>query len=86
MKLNIRAFAVACSLIWGFGLFFVTWWIIAFDGASDEMTLIGRVYRGYTLTPAGSVAGLLWGLADGLAGGLVFAWLYYLLTTRFAAR
>lgn len=54
----------------------VTWWIIAFDGASEEITLIGRVYRGYTLTPAGSVVGLLWELADGLLGGLIFTWLY----------
>jgi hypothetical protein len=76
MKLNIPAFALSCALVWGFGLFFLTWWIIAFDGASEEITLIGRVYRGYTLTPAGSVVGLLWGLADGLLGGLIFAWLY----------
>lgn len=86
MKLNIRAFAVTCSLLWGFGLFFLTWWIIAFEGASAETTLIGRVYRGYTLTPAGSLVGLLWGLADGLLGGLIFAWLYNLLSGRFGAR
>lgn len=76
MKLNIKAFTIAFGLIWGFGLFFLTWWIIAFDGATGEPTLIGRLYRGYSISPLGSVIGLIWGLADGAIGGAVFAWLY----------
>ena len=76
MKLNVRAFALSCSLIWGFGQFFLTWWMIAFDGASSNITLIGKIYRGYTVTPVGTLLGLVWGLADGLLGGLIFAWLY----------
>ena len=76
MKLNIKAFAVACGLLWGIGLFLFTWWVIAFDGASGEATLIGRLYRGYTISPFGSVIGLIWGLVDGLIGGAVFAWFY----------
>lgn len=79
MKLDVRAFALTCALIWGPGLFLITWWIIAFDGATAEATLIGKVYRGYTLTPLGSVIGLIWGLLDGLIGGAIFAWLYNLL-------
>lgn len=82
-KLDVRAFAVTTSLILGLGLFFLTWWVIAFDGPSGDPTLIGRVYRGYTLTPVGSLIGLAWGLVDGLIGGAVFAWLYNLLATRF---
>lgn len=82
MKLDIRAFALTCSLVWGFGLFFLTWWVILFDGATGEATLIGRLYRGYTISPMGSVIGLVWALADGFVGGLVFAWLY----NRFAGR
>jgi len=58
MELNAPAFALACALIWSFGLLFLTWWIIAFAGSSSEATLIGRIYRGETLTPAGSVMGL----------------------------
>ena len=86
MKLDVRAFAITCSLVWGFGLFFLTWWVILFDGATGEPTLIGRLYRGYTISPAGSVIGLVWALADGFVGGLVFAWLYNLLAGRAAAR
>jgi hypothetical protein len=82
MKLDIRAFAWSCALIWGLGLFLLTWWIIAFDGSSQEVTLIGQVYRGYTITPAGSVIGLVWAFFDGLIGGAIFAWVYNLIAGR----
>lgn len=76
MKLNVKAFGLACALVWGFGIFMLTWWVILFDGASDAPTLLGHLYRGYTITPTGSLIGLIWALADGFAGGIIFAWLY----------
>lgn len=76
MKLNIKAFSLAFGIIWGLGLFCLTWWIIAFDGATGEPTIIGRLYRGYTISPIGSVIGLIWAFFDGLIGGAIFAWLY----------
>ena len=82
LKLDVRAFAVTCALVWGLGLFVLTWWIIAFEGASGDPTLIGRVYRGYTITPLGSVIGLAWALLDGLIGGAIFAWLYNVIASR----
>jgi hypothetical protein len=86
MRLDVKAFAITCSLVWGFGLFFLTWWVILFDGATGEPTLIGRLYRGYTISPLGSVIGLVWALADGFVGGLVFAWLYNRIAARTAVR
>jgi len=86
MKLDLRAFAITCSLVWGFGLFFLTWWIIMLDGPTGEVTLIGRLYRGYSISPTGSVIGLLWALIDGFVGGAVFAWLYNWIVARSAAR
>jgi len=83
MKLNIKAFALTCALVWGLGVFFLTWWIMAFDGTTGETTWLGQVYRGYRITPLGSVIGMAWGFADAFAGGLVFAWLYNWLVTRF---
>ena len=82
MKMNVKAFALTFGLIWGVGLFLATWWIIAFDGSTGEPTLIGHVYRGYRISPAGSVIGLLWGLIDGLIGGAVFAWMYNMFLSR----
>ena len=78
MRLNVLAFGLACAIVCGVGLFGITWWIIAFEGAAaaEQVTFIGRVYRGYSVTAVGSLVGLAWAFADGLIGGLVFAWLY----------
>jgi len=82
MRFDVKAFALSCGLIWGFGLFFLTWWIIAFDGPTGEATLIGRLYRGYTVSAMGSLVGMIWAFFDGLVGGAIFAWLYNLLATK----
>ena len=82
MKLNIKAFALACGIVWGFGLFALTWWVIAFDGATHEVTFLGRLYRGYNISPLGSIVGLFYGFFDALVGGAIFAWLYNMLTGR----
>jgi hypothetical protein len=81
-KLDVRAFAFTSALLWGLGLFAFTWWVMAFDGATGEPTLIARLYRGYSLTPAGSAIGLAWALADGLIAGAIFASLYNLVVRR----
>ena len=86
MRLNVKAFALTCGLVWGLGLFILTWWIIAFDGATGEATFIGRVYRGYNLSPMGSFIGLIWGSIDALIGGAVFAWLYNSIASRISSK
>ncbi len=82
MKLNVLALGLAFGLIWGLGLFILTWWIILFDGQTGETTIIGLVYRGYSITAVGSVIGLIWAFFDGAIGGVIFAWLYNLLAGR----
>jgi len=82
MKLNVKAVALTASLFWGTGLFFIAWWIMLFEGATGEPTLIGQVYRGYSISPLGSLIGLGWGLLDGMIGGTVFAWLYNFMVDR----
>ncbi len=76
MKLNVKAFAFTCALVWGLGVFALAWWVIAFDGAGGNVPLLGLMYRGFTFTPMGSVIGLLWALPDGLLLGALVAWLY----------
>jgi hypothetical protein len=82
MRLNVKMFSVTCGLLWGFGLLFITWWIILFEGSTGEPTLIGMVYRGYNISVIGSFIGLLWGLVDGVIGGAIFAWVYNWLLSR----
>jgi len=76
MKLNVKAMALACGLFWGLGVFCATWWVIAFDGATHEPTMLGLIYRGFSISPMGSVIGLIWAIPDGAIGGAVLAWLY----------
>jgi hypothetical protein len=76
MKLNIKAFALACGLMWGIGVFGLAWWIMMFEGATGEVPFLGHLYRGFNISPLGSVIGLIWAFFDGLIGGAIFAWLY----------
>ena len=82
MKLNVKAFALTCGIIWGIALFMLTWIIIAFEGITADRTLIGLVYRGYNISPLGSIVGLIYALIDGAVGGAIFAWLYNFIVAR----
>jgi len=84
LKLDVKAIAITSGLLWGLGLFMLTWWIIYFEGATGEVLCIGKVYRGFSVSPMGSVIGLAWGLVDGFVGGAVFAWLYNKLAAKSA--
>lgn len=84
MKLNVKAMALAFGLLWGLGLFVITWWIIAFEGATSDPTTLGLVYRGYNISPMGSVIGLIWGFFDALICGALIAWLYNVFAARFS--
>ena len=86
MKLNVKAFSLTTGLVWGIGLFLLTWWVIAFEGVTGEPTLIGRLYRGYSISPMGSIIGLIWAFIDGLIGGAIFAWLYNLISASTSSK
>ncbi|HUU28744.1 MAG TPA: hypothetical protein VM123_13110 [archaeon] len=76
MKLNVKAFSFTCAIFLGLGMFLYTWWVIAFEGPIAEVSPLSYGYRGYCISPLGSVIGLGYGLVEGLIGGAVFAWLY----------
>jgi len=82
MRLNVKAFALTCGIMWGLGLFLLTWWIISFESVTGDVTLIGRVYRGYTISPIGSFIGLIWAFIDGLIAGAIFALFYNFIAAR----
>jgi hypothetical protein len=83
MKLNIKAFALTCGLIWGFGVLFLTWWLILLEGNNPAPCFLNRIYHGYTMTPVGSLIGAIWGFVDAGIGGAIFAWLYNLIAGKF---
>ncbi len=76
MKLNVPAFGLACGLLWGVGVFCLAWWVMAFEGVTHDLMVLGHLYRGFEISPQGSVIGLVWGICDGFVGGALLAWLY----------
>ena len=82
MRLDVKAFAFTCAIGWGLLVFAFTWWVIMFEGQTGEVTVLGHIYRGYTVSGLGSIIGLAYGIVDGLIIGAIFAWLYNLLARR----
>ena len=82
MKLNVMAFGLACGIVWGIGVCCLAWWVMAFEGATGDLLVIGHIYRGFDVSPAGSVIGLVWGLLDGFFAGAVLALVYNFLVDR----
>jgi hypothetical protein len=78
-KFNVWALGLTSGLMFGLGLFFITWWIMIFEGTVGDPIWIGRIYRGYSVTPLGSIIGLIWGFCDWFVGGVIFGWLYNLI-------
>lgn len=76
MKLNIKAFGLACGITWGLGMLCLgllntfTGWGAAIENA------MSTVYIGYTPTVIGSIIGAIWGFVDAGIGGIVLAWIY----------
>ena len=73
--LDVRAFGLACGLLWAGGV--VVLGLVARVGWGRRWErLLADVYRGYDETATGLVVGGLWAFLDGFSGGVAFAWLY----------
>ncbi len=82
MKFNIKAFAIASGLVYGFVLFVSAWWLMA-RGYSNQETLLSMIYPYLTISPFGCLLSLIYGLFDGIIVGALFAWLYNHLAQAF---
>lgn len=76
MKLDVKALGLTLGILWGAGVFIMTWWILLTGGAGGAPSLLERIYLGYHITPLGSVIGLIWAAIDGFIGGALIAWVY----------
>lgn len=75
MKLNVKAFALACGILWAVCAFILG--LLAMNGYAEAfVTLIGSGYLGYEASMPGALIGAAWGFFDAFIGGWVFAWLY----------
>ena len=76
MKLNVRALAITTGIVWAAGIFLFTWWLYIRGISVGQMTIVGKVFPFYTVSPLGSLLGLIYGFVDGFVLGAAFAWLY----------
>ena len=75
MRLNVRASALSLGIIWGLLIFLFTWWLYFRQISVGQPTLVGKIYPYFTITPLGSLLGLMYGFINGLIVGGAFAWL-----------
>ena len=83
MRLNTKAFAFTCGLVWAATVMLATWWLLIFGYEGYLMRNLDHFYLGCTYSYPGAIVGGIWGLVDGLICGYVFAWLYNKLVVRF---
>lgn len=86
MKLKYQSLCPCRRNYLGINCFALTWWMMLFDGMTGEVTIIGRMYRGFSLSPIGSLYALLWGFMDGFLIGLMVAWIYNKLIPRLRSK
>ncbi|HUJ77285.1 MAG TPA: bacteriophage holin [bacterium] len=77
MKLHALKFGLAAGIFWGVCLFLFTW-VASLSGYGTPwlQAVVVPIYPGYTVSPLGSVLGLVYGFLDGIIGCSIFAWLY----------
>ncbi len=81
MKLKPLALGVSIGLVWG-GSLFLTTWLSYFTNYGELFlrTMAQSIYPGYSITPVGSILGLVYGFVDGLISGALVGWIYNKIT------
>ena len=74
--MSVRAFALTAAIFGAATMFLIPWWLILTGNEDGPITLIEKIYIGYSFTPKGSVIGALYGFVDWGIAGAIFAWLY----------
>lgn len=86
MKLCTCTFAIAAAILWSLAVLLVGLANLQWPSYGQEfLAVVASIYPGYKATGVGSgignvVVGALYALLDGFVGGLVFAWLYNLMS------
>ena len=74
--LSIRSVALTTGILGASAMFLLAWWLIIIGNAEGPITLLERMYIGYSFTPLGSIIGAVWGFVDWGIAGAIFACLY----------
>ncbi len=76
MRLNTKAFALTCGIVWGAAILLATVWLLVLGYEGQLIRTIDHFYFGYSFSYVGALIGGVWGFVDGLICGAIFAWLY----------
>ncbi|MFV2071708.1 MAG: bacteriophage holin [Thermoanaerobaculales bacterium] len=76
MRLNGKAFALACGVFWGLTILVMTVWLVVLGSEGQLMQQLNHFYFGYSVSWLGALVGAVWGFVDGCICGWIFAWLY----------
>lgn len=76
MKLNKVALGLAGGIVWGAIVFLATWSVILRSGTGELTGKLARFYIGYSMTPEGSIIGLVYGFITAFIIAYIFAALY----------
>jgi hypothetical protein len=75
LKIDVKAFAIASSIIAVLAFFDVVWWIVAPKKHGHGYWISGLHYKKW-ISPKGSILGLAWGILEGVVICAMFAKLY----------
>ncbi len=62
--MSIRSLGLTAGIFGSVTMFFLTWWLILTGNSEGPITLIERVYIGFSFTPSGSIIGAIYGFVD----------------------
>jgi len=78
MKLDPKAFGIACALVWGLATALIYLGNRFIGCATPWVHLLNSVYFGARATIKGSALATVWALVDGFLGGYILATIYNL--------
>jgi hypothetical protein len=82
LRLNARAWGIACGLLFGGGLFLATNWLVVKSGPNpgQHLKLLAAFFPGYSVTFVGSLIGFIYAFVLGYALGRLIGEVYNRLT------
>ncbi len=76
MKLNVKAFALTCGIIWGLAILLALGGFSPLEHSGTNISKLGKVYLGYSYCWIEGHCRSYLGLCRWIGFGPIFAWLY----------
>ena len=74
MKIDIKAFALAVGIVWGFAIFLLTLVAVIMD--YGFLSGLDGTFLGYSISWIGAFVGLIYGFIEGLIFGALLGFFY----------